>query len=266
MAAGDFSVYVPPRHRADKADYLDAIFISFNKMVEELGSIETLKTDFFSNVSHEIKTPLAVMQNYAEMLLQEDLPVQRRKNYAQAIVDGSTRLSDLITNLLKLNKLEKQTITPAFEAYDLSRQLAECALLFEDRWEKKEITFITEMQDTAPIVADASLLELVWNNLLSNAVKFTPQNGTITMQQISTATQQMVKVTDTGCGMDAKTVKHIFDKFYQGDSSHSKEGNGLGLALVHRIVTLMDGEITVASVLGEGPTFTVCLPTKRENL
>lgn len=264
VAGGDFSVYVPARHRADRSDYIDSIFLAFNKMVEELGSIETLKTDFFSNVSHEIKTPLAVIQNYAEMLQNNNLSPERRQDYARTIVEACRRLSDLITNILKLNKLEKQNISPVFEPYDLSRQLAECALLFEDRWEKKDIEFVTEIEDEAPILADASLLELVWNNLLSNAIKFTPEGGTVTLRQFSGPEEEVVSVTDTGCGMDEETTARIFDKFYQGDTSHSTEGNGLGLALAFRIVNLMDGTITVESELGVGTTFTVRLPARRD--
>lgn len=260
VANGDFSVYLAPQHRADKLDYLDAIFLDFNKMVEELGSIETLKTDFFSNVSHEIRTPLAVIQNYASMLQGEDLTPQQQKEYSSTILDSTRRLSDLITNLLKLSKLEKQNITPVAEAYDLCGQLCECALLFEDRWEQKQVEFVMQIDDRATINADASLLELVWNNLFSNAIKFTPFGGTVTVEQTFTDSEVIVCVRDTGCGMDKETMAHIFDKFYQGDTSHATEGNGLGLALANRIVELMDGSITVESAPGSGSAFSVRLP------
>ncbi|MDL2213962.1 HAMP domain-containing histidine kinase [Clostridia bacterium OttesenSCG-928-O13] len=265
VAGGDFSVYLAPQHRADKLDYLDAIFLDFNKMVEELGSIETLKTDFFSNVSHEIRTPLAVIQNYASMLQEESLTPGQRRDYTDTILDSTRRLSDLITNLLKLSKLEKQNITPVAQPYDVCRQLCECALLFEDRWERKSIEFVTQIEDRAVINADVSLLELVWNNLLSNAIKFTPPGGTVTMVQTATENEVTVSVADTGCGMDRATVEHIFDKFYQGDTSHATEGNGLGLALASRIVELTDGSLTVESVPGEGSTFTVRLPIGHTN-
>ena len=260
VANGDFSVYVPTIHTPDKWDYLDVMIMDFNKMVEELGSIETLKSDFVSNVSHEMKTPIAIIKNYAELLGAENITEEHRKEYAANIEGAAKRLSDLIGNILKLNKLENQRITPEVESYDVCRQLCECVLQFEDAWEEKEIELEMETEDSAMAAADESLLELVWNNLLSNAVKFTEPGGKITVTQTSDERYVDISVSDTGCGMDRESVKHIFDKFYQGDTSHSKEGNGLGLALVKRVLELSDGEIDVFSESGKGSTFHVRLP------
>lgn len=260
VAGGDFSVYVPTLHTSDKLDYLDIMIMDFNKMVEELGSIETLKTDFVSNVSHEMKTPLAIIKNYAEMLRMEHVSEEQRKEYAKSVESAAMRLSDLIGNILKLNKLENQRITPDIKVYDVCRQLCECILQFEEVWDEKGMELETEIEDVAMIRADASLMELVWNNLLSNAVKFTEPGGQVTVFQTSDEKYIRISISDTGCGMSRESMERIFDKFYQGDTSHSKEGNGLGLALVQRVLELMDGEIQVASEEGKGSTFTVVLP------
>lgn len=265
VAGGDFSIYIPPMHTSDRLDYLDVMLVDFNKMVEELGSIETLKTDFFSNVSHEIKTPLAVIQSNAELLLAEDLTESQRE-YANTIFQSSRRLADLISNILKLNKLEKQNITPDVQVYDVCAQLADCALGYESAWEQKDIEFDADMEDFAEVAADPALMELVWNNLFSNAVKFTEPGGSIALTESSDDDFIRVSVTDTGCGMSEETRKHIFEKFYQGDTSHAMAGNGLGLALALRVLQLNNFQIQVESTPGQGSTFTVTMPkaSKRE--
>lgn len=260
VANGDFSVYIPTIHTSDRLDYLDVMILDFNKMVEELGSVETLKTDFVSNVSHEMKTPIAIIKNYAELLQTGKGTEEERLEYAQNIEEAAGRLSALISNILRLNKLEHQQIDPEIESYDLCGQLEECILNYEEMWDEKDLDLEVDMEEKAVIDADKSLMELVWNNLLSNAIKFTEPGGRVAVRQTSSDGYAVVEVTDTGCGMSRESIRHIFDKFYQGDTSHSKEGNGLGLALVRRILILMNGEISVVSEEGRGSTFTVRIP------
>ena len=260
VAEGDFSVYVAPTHTPDKTDYLDQMILDFDKMVEELGSIETLKTDFFSDVSHEFKSPLAVISSNAELLQKGGGLSDAQAEQVENIRYATKRLANLIQNMLKLNKLEKQTIRPVPERFDVCAQLCDCAVQFEEIWEHKNIEFEADLEDSAAVYADAGLLEIVWTNLLSNAFKFTPEGGAVTLTQRMEGSCVQVTVTDTGCGMTPETVKHIFDKFYQGDSSHATQGNGLGLALVKRILELSEGSIAVRSAPGEGSSFMVTLP------
>lgn len=258
VSGGDFSVYLRPRHTKDKADRIDVLVSDFNKMVEELGSIETLKTDFFSNVSHEFKTPLSVIYSNAQILQKQDMDAEQ-KECVDNIVHASLRMSNLIQNMLKLNKLEKQTITPAAQVYDVCAQICEIAVQYEENWEKKNIEMNVDMEDSAYISADPGLMELVWSNLLSNAIKYTQDGGTITISQTSDDESIRVAFADTGCGMSREVMKHIYDKFYQADESHATFGNGLGLALVKRVIELSDAVITVESTPGKGSVFTVIL-------
>ena len=260
VAGGDFSIYMKPRHTEDKLDYIDVMYLDFNKMVEALGSMETMKTEFFSNVSHEMKAPLAVLSTSLELIDGGRLSEEEEKEQLETAIAAAKRLNGLIENLLRLNKLENQTIVPKADSFDICAQLCDAALSFEPLWEKKEIEFEASLEDEAWALADEELMRIVWNNLMSNAVKFTPKGGSIRLRQISGDGEIIVSVSDTGCGMSAETISHIFDKFYQGDPSHSVEGNGLGLALVKRILQLVGGEISAESREGEGSVFTVRIP------
>ena len=253
---GDFSVRIPPIHGAG-TDGFNQIREAINKMAAELSGTETLRTDFIANVSHELKTPLAVMGNYATMLQRPGITEEEKNEYAKAIAEAARRLAQLITNILKLNKLENQQIFPQPQEFDLGEQLCESLLQFEDAWEAKNLEIETDIEDDVRIKSDPELLSLVWNNLISNAVKFTPDGGTIGVSLKTADHAVIVQVRDTGCGMKPETGIHIFEKFYQGDTSHATQGNGLGLALVKRVVDILNGEIGVQSVYGEGSTFTV---------
>ena len=253
---GDFSVCIEPMQGAGMEGF-NQIATAVNAMAEELSGIETLRTDFISNVSHEMKTPLAVMQNYGTLLQSEDLSDEKRMEYAKGITDGSRRLAEMMTNILKLNRLENQQIFPQTVEFDLGEQICECLLQFENVWEREEIEIDTDIAEDVKICADAELLSLVWNNLFSNAFKFTESGGLVSVTLTATKDYAIVKVQDTGCGMTPEVGAHIFEKFYQGDTSHSVQGNGLGLALVKRVIDIMKGEIAVESVVGVGTTFTV---------
>lgn len=256
---GDFSVRIPPRYFTGPKNEFDIIIEDFNKMAEELSGIETLRTDFVANVSHELKTPLAVIQNYSTMLQDLELTKEKRVEYAKILASASNRLSDLITNILKLSKLENQQIYPETKVYNLSEQICECLLNFEALWEEKKLELKTKIEEEIYINADAELLTLVWNNLFSNAVKFTEEGGCIGVFLYTEDSYVVVQVSDTGCGISPEMGAHIFEKFYQGDNSHAVQGNGLGLALIKRVVDIMQGEILVQSELGTGSTFTVKL-------
>ncbi len=268
IAGGDYSVRIPRlMHTINRADGLDEIIECFNTMAEELSGVETLQTDFIANVSHELKTPLAVMQNYGTLLQQPDLSEEDRRNYAKGISEACRRLASLITNILKMNKLENQQIYPTAIQYNLDEQLCECLLAFENVWDEKAIDIETDITEDTAIIADPELLLLVWNNLFSNAFKFTENGGKVSVTLKTEGDFAVVSVTDTGCGITQDVGKHIFEKFYQGDSSHATQGNGLGLALVKRVVDIMGGDIAVASEVGTGSTFTVKIRrTAGENL
>lgn len=255
LMKGNYSYRIPVIRTSKE---YDVIINGLNTMAKELSSVEVLKSDFIANASHEMKTPLAVMQNYCQLMQLDIISESQRKEYAKEIMKQTNKMSTLVTNVLKLNKLERQQIFPSYETFNLTEHVCERMLTFEDMWEKKNLNIETELEDVE-ITSDKELLSFIWDNLLSNAIKFTDVGGSIYLRIYSNDDYAYVEVQDTGCGMNAETGKHIFQKFYQGDTSHKTEGNGLGLALVKRIVDILDAEITVKSKLNEGSTFTVRL-------
>ncbi len=262
---GDFSARVKHMHGSGMEGF-DQIGASLNAMAEELSGVETLRTDFIANVSHEMKTPLAVMQNYGTLLQAPGLPEEKRLEYAKAITDSSRRLSDMMTNILKLNRLENQQIYPNLTTFDLGEQLCASLLQYESIWERKQIGIETDIEEGVTVSADEELLSLVWNNLFSNAFKFTGEGGRVSLTLKAEGDYATVRIADTGCGMSAEVGAHIFEKFYQGDASHATQGNGLGLALVKRVMDIIQGEISVESTPGVGTTFTVRTRRTRDGL
>ncbi len=259
IAGGDFSVQIERLNSIENFNEFDIIIENLNKMARELSHMETISSDFISNISHEIKTPLAVIQNYATILQTPDLTEQERLDYASVIVRSTKELSDLISNILKLSKLENQEICLNSENFNLSRQLCRCILNFETLLDEKQLEINTDIDDSIAVTTDREMLTLVWNNLISNAIKFTEAGGKISVTAKNVNGRAEVTVSDTGCGILPEEQKRIFDKFYQGDTSHTKQGNGLGLALVKRVVDIVGGEITLDSQQEKGTTFKVII-------
>lgn len=258
IASGDFDTKLYVTHEYSKYNQYDLIMDNLNKMTEELKKTEILKMDFISNVSHEIKTPLTVIQSYAALLKDDSLDAETRKKYSETLISASKRITNLITNILKLNKLENQEIQEKKERFNLTEALSESIIEFDNVIENKKLTLECDF-DEITVVSVKSLLEIVWNNLISNAIKFTDEGGVISVTLKKKGSAAEITVTDSGIGMSKETGARIFEKFYQGDSSHSVHGNGLGLALVKRVIDILGGDISVKSELGNGSSFSVLL-------
>ena len=259
IAAGDFSVRLETVHPYGRYDEYDRIMENLNKMAAELSKTAVLNNDFVSNVSHELKTPLAVVQNYAAALKKDGVTDEERKHYADVLEDTAKKLTALVGNVLKLNRLENHEITPEFTKIDLEESLARAVLKYEDMIENKNLRLECDIQ-SAEVYSVEEYLDIIWNNLISNAVKFTDSGGAIKVSLRLVGGKAVVSVADTGCGIDSGTGARIFEKFYQGDTSHAGEGNGLGLALVKKVIDVLGGEIHVESARGKGSVFTVSLP------
>lgn len=257
VAKGNFSVKI-----GIPKDYEFALLAkNFNKMVHELSSIETLRNDFVSNVSHEIKTPIASIQGFAKLIQDKNLDDDERSEFTDIIISESSRLSKLTSNILKLSKLENQEVITGKAEFALDEQIRCAILIMEPEWSEKGIDLDIDL-DKVSIIGNEDLLQQVWLNIIGNAIKFTEKGGTIGIKLMDLQDKIVIKVSDNGVGMNEETQRHIFDKFYQGDKSHLSKGNGLGLSLVKRIIELCDGEIKVRSKLYYGTTFTIGLPKK----
>ena len=232
---------------------------SFNTMAKELSAIETLRSDFIANVSHEFKTPLTAIEGYAMLLQDHELPQKEQAECAEKILQSAGRLSTLVSNILMLTKLEQQTGVVEKAPFWLDEQLRQVMVGLEPLWGAKDLELDLELE---PLRYNGSedLLYHVWSNLLSNAVKFSPNGGVLSVRLEKREKSAVFTVTDRGPGMTADVQRHIFDKFYQGDHSRRQEGSGLGLPLAKRITQLCGGTISVQSQPGQGSTFTVTLP------
>ena len=263
IVKGNFSVRIDSNQFVKNSNELDIIINNFNDMATALSGIAPPRLDLISPAPHELKTPLAIIRNYSELMMEEDISNVQMKDYAKNINNASKNLSDLITNILKLNRLENQSIYLDVKQFNMSEQLTQAILGFENIWEEKEIEIDVDIEDDILIESDEELWMIVWNNLLSNAFKFTDPHGKVRVHAKQDDLHIMVTIQDNGCGMSKEVGKHIFDKFYQGDTSHATQGNGLGLALVRRIIDIVQASISVESTLGEGTTFSVVL--EKEN-
>lgn len=251
---GDFSSRLNRRFYTTR---YSAIVNNINLMAQELSSLDTLRASILSNISHELKTPVSIISNYATLLATPDITEEKRMEYAHAITNTSRKMTELITNILKLNQLENQKIPSDIKTYDLSEQICECLLGFEENWENKNIDVVADIEENIIVNSNMNLLSIVWNNLFSNAFKFTPDGGSVTVSVSQSNKYAIVKIADTGIGIPEEQQEQIFEKFYQCDTSHSTDGNGLGLALVKRILNLTNSLIKVESTPGKGTEFTV---------
>lgn len=236
---------------------------NFNMMVHELSSIETLRNDFVVNVSHEFKTPIATIEGYATLLQDNNLSDTEYKEYTQMIIHSARQLNTLSSNILSLSKLENQEIVLEKASYRLDEQIRHVVLMLEPEWNSKELELQIDLVKTE-YYGNEGLLMQVWINLIGNAIKFTPHGGTIHINLFEEDSSLIFEISDTGVGIDDLIINHIFDKFYQGDTARKTDGNGLGLALVKRIIDLSNGSIMVKSKISEGTIFTVTLPLYRD--
>lgn len=256
VAGGDFTVRLDC---TSKIRDVREVYGSFNTMVKELGNTETLQTDFVSNVSHEFKTPINAIEGYASLLQDSQLTDEQKNAYIDKIIFNTRRLSDLVGNILLLSKVNNQTISLKDSTFRLDEQVRQSILALESKWEKKEIEFDIDL-DEIEYTGYENLLSHVWLNLIDNAVKFSPQNGQIRIRLKQLAGSVTFSIWDNGLSIPEADIGRIFNKFYQGDNSHASEGNGLGLALVRKIVAAAHGTINVTSSEDAGTEFVVALP------
>ncbi len=253
VAQGDFSIRLEEKSWIDE---VKEIYSNFNSMVKELGATEIIQTDFVSNVSHEIKTPINAIEGYVMLLQDSQCSEAEKEQYIERILFNTKRLSELVSNVLLLSKLDNQTLETNATEFRLDEQIRQAIMGFEPQWTQKNIDFDIDM-DEIKYRGNEKLLIHVWTNLIGNAIKFSPDNGKIIIRLDSNDKNIAFTIQDEGPGIGKDAIKHIFDKFYQEDSSHKQEGSGLGLALVKRILNICEGNIEIESELGKGSKFIV---------
>lgn len=258
VADGDFSVRLEGKSSSKE---IMEIYTGFNLMANELSSTEILQTDFVSNVSHEFKTPINAIEGYSTLLQDADNLDQTQREYIDKILFNTQRLSSLVGSILLLSKLENQQIPTNQTEYRLDEQIRQSVVALEPAWEKKDIEFDVDL-DRVSYLGNEQMIRHVWDNMISNAVKFSPVGGTVKLRLTKKLKKLIFTIEDQGPGLTEEALCHIFDKFYQADSSHKQEGNGLGLALVKRILTIEKGQITAENLRSGGCRFTVILQTK----
>jgi signal transduction histidine kinase len=259
VAQGNFNVQV----NIKGIEELEELSSSFNTMTHELSSIETLRSDFVNNFSHEFKTPIVSIRGFAKLLKENNLTEEEKQEYLDIIIMESNRLAELSTNVLNLSKYESTKIITDAAQFRLDEQIRKVIVLMEPKWSAKDI-FINVELDNVIYFGNEDLVQQIWLNLLDNAIKFSYPKTSIDINLTNLDNSIRFDIYDKGPGMEEQTKAHIFDKFYQGDTSHSKAGNGLGLALVKRIVELCNGKIEVESQPGKGSKFTVHLPARKK--
>ncbi|MGM9641719.1 MAG: ATP-binding protein [Eubacteriales bacterium] len=255
VSGGDFSIRLDKNSKIREIREMNS---SFNSMTEDLGSTEMLQSDFVSNVSHEIKTPLSAIEGYATLLQNPESTDEERERYTEKILFNTRRLSELVGNVLIISKLESGTVELNEDTFRLDEQIRSSIMLLESKWTQKEIEFDIEL-DEITYTGDRAMLLHVWNNLIGNAVKFSPQGELVVLRLTEKAGEVIFTVEDRGPGISDAAQKHIFEKFYQEDTSHKQEGNGLGLSLVKRIVDMSGGTVKAENLPGGGCKFTVFL-------
>ncbi|MCU4987984.1 envelope stress sensor histidine kinase HitS [Bacillus cereus] len=263
IAKGDFSVKIRNEEKYDGE--IGVLVKSINDMTDELNTMEKMRQEFVSNVSHEIQSPLTSIKGFARALQDINLPEEKRKHYLTIIETETTRLSKLSQNLLKLTLLESEEYTPERATYRLDQQLKQIVLNSEPLWAEKEIELDLDL-DKVHITADQESMSQVWINLIHNSIKFTPSGGTISIKLKEYETLVEVRIRDSGIGISEEQKQHIFERFYKADSSRNRAygGSGLGLAIVKKVLDLHQGEIKVESEEGNGTEFIVCIPKYKE--